>query len=110
MLRLLTPVLAALAAVLLGTRRRVVGHLEQAGAFSAETATSPPRARFFLVAWWRTRLAHYGVVRRESGGREWLDRAAWHEYRRVRRRRALVIVLPLLAILAGLMAFGPFGP
>jgi hypothetical protein len=50
------------------------------------------------------------VVRRESGGREWLDRAAWHEYRRVRRRRALVIVLPLLAILAGLMAFDPFGP
>jgi imidazolonepropionase-like amidohydrolase len=97
-LRLLTPVANVLALALLISRQRVVRSLESAGAIAPSSAIalapSSPLAR-----WWHRRLSSAGVIRTD-GGRSWLDRSAWADYRAVRRRRALVVAAVLVAGLA----------
>jgi len=82
----------ALAGVLLvATRRRLVRKLQKAQAYDDRSAVALP-ASFPLQAWWQSRLKVAGVLKVTGSGRCWLDRAAWQQYRAVRRRRGLTIV------------------
>jgi hypothetical protein len=91
------PTSGSTAAIALGARRRRI-----VGAFEKHQATSPDSARTLAemgLSESRTlqRLQDAGVVA-ATGGRFYLNRERWGEYRSVRRLRAsLVLVLAALA-------------
>ncbi len=106
-MRVLAPLLPLVAAVLAGTRRHLVRRFQREGAFEeARSLALPPMTP--VHRWWLRRLAGAGVIR--PGPREtwWLDREAWGRYRSVRRRRALVVVLALIVMVAVLWFSGFF--
>ena len=80
-------------------------------AFRGVGATSPGRARDpeeldvrHHVAF--NRLARRAVLRDAGEGKYYLDELSWEAFRSMRRRMALVMLLVMAAILAGLIATG----
>ena len=99
-LQFLAPLFVILAAVVLGTERRLVRALRSGGAVSPETAV-PPDTSNAVRRWRSARLRSVGVIR-QSGDRVYLDEGGWERYQRNRRKRifiALGVVLALFVIL-----------
>ena len=109
MLELLTPLALVLAVVILGTDRRLVRRLRGAHAVTpAEALSFEPS--FPLVGWRLRRLASVGAVRPASLGRWYLDEEGLSAWQRTKRRRVL-ITLGVVAALLLLVALGaPRGP
>ncbi|HEU4996530.1 MAG TPA: hypothetical protein VFT29_17055 [Gemmatimonadaceae bacterium] len=109
MLQALIPFLMILAAVVLGTDRRIVRGLRDRQAQSPGSAASLPTGRFV----WRWRLQrlldHGAVVRVAATDRLYLDEARWQAYRALRRRRillAIAVVVPLFFLISWLASSG----
>jgi hypothetical protein len=107
-LRILAALLAPVALMIAGTRRRFVRRFEQVKAFDPGHTIPLPGVR--LAGLWRARLTSAGVLRESAAGRFWIDLAAWRDYRASRRRRALTVVAVMLVLLALAWAFGWFEP
>ncbi len=97
-------VLGALAAALKGAERRLVETLDEHQAFDLAHALqiSAPSLARRLAVW---RLAAGGAVQRAGAG-VWLDRAGYLAFRQRRRRRALFVLLALLATGVALLLAG----
>jgi hypothetical protein len=93
------PIVGVLVGALMAVGRRLVRHYESRGAFGPETAVAAPVSRLPLTGWWRQHLRAAQVLGALPDGREWLDLKRWDAYRRVRRRRALGVVLLLVVSL-----------
>ena len=93
------PIVGVVVGALMAVRRRLVRHYESRAAFGPESAVAPPVSRRPLTRWWRQRLRAAQVLGALPDGREWLDVERWDGYRRAHRRRALVVVLPLVVSL-----------
>ena len=68
-------------------------------------ATSPDRAMTFaprspITRWRLSRLIHGGVVHALDAERYYWDESAWLEFRRARRRRALMTLAVMLLAIA----------
>lgn len=107
MLELLSPLVLLLAALILGTDRRLVRRLRGAHAVSPADAMAL-EPRFPLAGWRLRRLAAVGAVRPATSGRWYLDERALSAWRHTRRRRVL-IALGVLAALLLLVALGAPG-
>ncbi len=94
-LQLLTLVLAAAAMALVATDRRLIGALRSAGADRPQNA-KPLTVRSPLARLRFRRLCDAGVIVPVSDGWCYLDPDACAEYRRTRRRRALVVLAVML--------------
>ncbi len=109
MLQALILFMIVVAAVVLGTDRRIVRGLRDRNAQSpASAAVLAPGRRI-----WRWRLQrlldHGAVVRVAATDRLYLDEARWQAYRALRRRRVLLAVavaLPLLILISWLSSSG----
>jgi len=89
---------AAITAVLVASRGRLVRSLETAEAFKPDRAIQvAPRSP--LGRFWLGRLVGAGVLQATPTGSYWLRRESWAVYRATRRRRALLIVIFLLMVL-----------
>ncbi len=94
-LQLVTLVLAAAAMALVATDRRLIRTLRDAGADRPQNA-KPLTVRSPLARLRFRRLSEAGVIVQVSDGWCYLDPDAFAEYRRARRRRALVILAVML--------------
>jgi hypothetical protein len=94
-LRLLTLVIAAAAMALRATDRRLIRTLRRAGADRPQNA-KPLMVRSPLARLRFRRLCHAGVIVQVSDGWCYLDLDAFAQYRRARRRRALVVLAVML--------------
>jgi hypothetical protein len=95
LLRGSSPVVLALLAPILLTRRRLIRSFERASATSPESAI-PPHLHSPVGRWWLRRLAREGVLRPGPGGTHWLEPETWRSYRSIRRRRALTVLIVIL--------------
>ena len=107
-LRILASLLAPVALIIAGTRRRFVRRFDQAEAF--DPGRTIPLPGVPLAGLWRARLTSAGVLHESPPGRFWIDPAAWREHRASRRRRALTAAAVMLALLALAWAIGWFEP
>src|SRR5262245_53760861 len=105
MLQTLIPFLMILAAVVLGTDRRIVRGLRDRRAQSPGSASPLPQGSFV----WRWRLQrlvdHRAAVRGPSTDLLYLDEGRWRAYRMLRRRRillAIAVAVPLFILLSWL--------
>lgn len=103
-LKLLAPLPALAAALILATDRRIVSRLRRLHATDAATATAlaPPGP---LGGMRLRRLIGAGAVRQCAAG-YFLDEAGYATWRRRRRTRALTILFLILAVLATLALLG----
>jgi hypothetical protein len=99
MLRLLGPFLAALAAVLLATDRRLLRMLVRAEAEDARSAI-PISARNPLIRWRLRRLVKGGAIRRAPGDRFHIDTEGLRLFRLSRRKKVLMVL-----VASGLLLF-----
>ena len=95
LLRLLTLVIAAAAMALRATDRRLIRTLRSSGADRPQNA-KPLTVRSPLARLRFRRLCNAGVIVPVSDGWCYLDPDAYAEYRRTRRRRALVVLAVML--------------
>jgi hypothetical protein len=99
MLQAITPLPAIIAALIVGTDRRIVGKLRRENALSPESATVLPR-RWGIWRWRIQRLIGRGALVRVPPDRVYLDQAGWQAYRTSRRRRVLIILAIVLSFAA----------
>ena len=98
-LKLLAPLGPLIAAAIVGTDRKIIAHLRSAGAVTPERAT-PLHLRRPLAGWRIRRLVAAGAVRNPSPDRYFLVEEGWQAYGRIRRRRAVTIVVIVVALAA----------
>jgi hypothetical protein len=96
-LQVLGATAAALASAVMAIEQRLIRDLERRGADSPSGAVEPPRLRR-LSRWRLARLEKHGAVRGAGGATIYLDREAYRDLRRVRRRRAVAAVLASLVL------------
>lgn len=100
-LQVVAPLIAILAALSRRAERRLVERLRGGSALTAATAIAfAPAGR--LERWRLGRLARAGAVRDAGPGTAYLDEDSYQVYRRTRRRRALVVLAAVLALVAAL--------
>lgn len=95
--QIVSPVAGLAAAVLVGTRRRLVRRILATGAH-AEDLASQVRTRGPVERWWVSRLGRAGVIGSTADGRYWINHDEWQRYRAVRRRRALVVLTVMVVL------------
>lgn len=108
MLRSLTPFIAVIAFVIIGTDRRIVRTLRNTRATSPEAGV-PLASRNPIWRWRMHRLVGRGAVVHVDPDRWYLDETGWRAYRSWRRRRVftvLAILIPLFALFAWLDSTG----
>ena len=103
-LQFFAPAVAALAAAIVATDRRLVRELRRVNAVSPESAVRLNYLRP-LRQWRLSRLASAAVVRFTAGGNTYLDESAWQRYRRRRRIRVLLAIAFVAAVFFTLWAF-----
>ena len=106
-LRLLTPLLLAVAMAVVTVRRRLVRNLVKTGATSAATAVPPPSLGP-IGSWQLGHLASRGVIRR-VGDRVYLDEERFAADQRARRRRTLLSAALALAVVAAFVMLSRLG-
>ena len=74
-LRLVVALLAPVAPLIAGTRRRFVRRFEQVSAFDPDRTISLPAVP--LAGLWRARLTSAGVLHESAPGKFWIDQVAW---------------------------------
>src|SRR5207247_1957264 len=84
-----------LAAVIVGTDRRIVRRLRELNALSPEEATALPTWRL-LSRWRARRLMGRGALVPVPPDRVYLNEEAWRAYRMSRRRRILIVLAILI--------------
>jgi hypothetical protein len=90
-LKVLAPLGPLIAAVIVGTDRKIIAHLRSAGAITPDRATPILLSRP-LVGWRTSRLLAGGALGSPSPDRYFLIEDGWQAYGRIRRRRALTVV------------------
>ena len=90
-LKVLAPLGPLIAAMIVGTDRKIITHLRSAGAITPERAT-PIQLRRPLVGWRTRRLLAAGALGHPSPDRYFLIEDGWQAYGRIRRRRGLTVV------------------
>ena len=98
-LKFLAPLGPLIATAIVGTDRKIIAHLRSAGAVTPERAT-PLKLRRPLAGWRTRRLVAAGALRNPSPDRYFLVEEGWQAYGRIRRRRALTVVLIATALVA----------
>lgn len=106
-LRLLTPLLVAVAMAVVTVRRRLVSTLRRAGATSHAHAVAPP-ALGPIGSWQLRHLVARGVVR-TADGRVYLDEPRFADDQRARRRRALAAATVATVLGAALVVLARLG-
>ena len=86
-----------LAAVIVGTDRRIVRRLRELNALSPEEATALPTWRL-LSRWRARRLMGRGALVPVPPDRVYLNEEAWRAYRMSRRRRILIVLAILIPV------------
>ena len=97
-LKAAAPLLSAVIAGLVASRRMLVRRFVRADATAPARALDlPPQRR--LGRYWLARLQEVGVLQTLPSGGIWLDAERWAAYRSVRRKRALIVLAVALAAL-----------
>jgi hypothetical protein len=96
---MLAPLAPLIAAAIVGTDRTIIAHLRSAGAVTPERA-APLKLRRPLAGWRTRRLVAAGALGNPSPDRYFLVEEGWRGYGRIRRRRALTVVLTAAALFA----------
>ena len=96
-LRVLAPLGPLIAAVIVGTDRKIISHLRSVGAITPDRAT-PIHLRRPLVGWRTRRLLAAGALGNPSPDRYFLIEDGWLAYGRIRRRRGLTIVAVVVVV------------
>jgi hypothetical protein len=102
MLQTTTLLPAIIAALIVGTDRRIVRSLKEQHALSPDAAVPLPE-HGSIWRWRVHRLMGRGVLLLAPTDRVYLDEAAWQAYRSSRRRRALIVLAILLPVAVFLM-------
>jgi hypothetical protein len=100
--------MGAAAAIILSRERRLVETFEQAGVTSPESARAPDQLNVDTQGLGWRRLRERAVVR-EAGpgsGRYYLDVEVWEAVSR-QRKRMMIVMLVLVAVIVGLGIFLP---
>jgi hypothetical protein len=102
-LQLVGTLAAAMASVLAAVEARLVRRFKNDGATSRERAWELP-ALGMIGRWRFARLRGAGAIAEASPGSYYLDAEAYHQYRKRRRIRALVLVFLLVAAVLVIVA------
>ena len=89
------PIVGVVVGALMAVRRRLVRHYESRAAFGPESAVAAPAAHPLVEA----ALARGAGARSAAARTRMAGCERWDGYRRAHRRRALVVVLPLVVSL-----------
>lgn len=89
---------AILAALILGTDRRLIRTLRASHATSSGTAI-PLDSRSPIKRWRLERLIRKGAVQTAEANRYYINEIAWRIYQRQRRRRGVTLILILVPLM-----------